>query len=182
MKISNKVIAFLLLVCISLPGMAETARVRIGKVRANINTNNENNTVSISQAGNVITIGYGFTRTIIKGINTRTTSISQAIQFEIEGELESGQTYRFDSASSTPIVTALNASPKRTIGYSTTANFESSPNASGSLKVISYNSETGELKANFNAKVSPIQIQRGTKVRNSSKGVRIRARINAIVD
>lgn len=170
-----------LLTMTTLTASAETVKARVGNIRAKINTNNENNTVSLSQAGDKLTIGFGYSKTKIAGLNTQSTTISVTLQFAIEGELAAGETYSFDSTSVTPIVTAVKTNVKKTIGYSTTGN-SSTPVASGTFKVTSYDSTTGEIKGTLKATVSPIQLQKNTNVRELSKGVRIQANINGILD
>lgn len=161
---------------------AEKVVAKVGKIKAKINTDKENNTVSLSLAGDKLTVGFGYSKTVINGLNTKSTTISSTIQFAIEGDLEAGRTYEFNSTSIAPIVTAVKTNVKNTLGYSTTGDLSESSSASGSLKVTSYDSTTGEIKALFKAKVAPVQIQKGTKVSELSKGVAIKAVIDAIVD
>lgn len=180
----KKIFIALLGLFISLPSIAaEKVIVKVGKVKAKINTDKENNTVSFSQAGDKLTVGFGYSKTVIKGLKTRSTTISHTIQFAIDGDLEAGQTYEFDSTSFTPVVTAVKTNVSKTLGYSTTGDLSSTPTASGSLKVTKYDSETGELSGVFKAVVSPIQFQKNTKVTEKTKGVPIKAVIKgAIVD
>lgn len=179
---NKKILISLLALFISLPSIAaEKVKVKVGKVKAKINTDKENNTVSISLSGTIITIGYGYSKTVIKGLSTRSTNVLQSIQFDLGEDLEAGKTYTFDNTNNVPILTASKTNVKTTIGYSTTG-LANDPDASGSLKVKSYDSETGEIKATFKAVVAPIQFTKNTKVTDKAKGVPVKAVINAVVD
>lgn len=166
----------------SLPSLAEKATVQIGKVKASINEANENQTVSFLQSGNTITIGYTYSKTKIAGVNTSSTTISQAIQFSLaEGEeLAAGNTYDFTST--TALILASSVKNLKTWSVSTLAELSSTPVATGKLKILSYNTDTGEIKAQFSAKFSPSLIVSGTKQTESSKPVAIKANIHAFVD
>lgn len=179
----KKILFTFLLLCLAVPAFAaETAKVKIGSVKASINEDRENESVTVSQAGNVITVGYTFSRTKIAGLNTKSTTVLQVIQFEIDGELESGKTFEFDSNTTTPIITAVKVAGAKVKGFSTTGELSSAPVATGKLIVKSFDPATGEITANFSAVVSPISVQKGTKIKESTKGVKIKAKINAIVD
>ena len=181
-SISRTLLLTLSLLVFLLPASADTAKVKIGKISAKINTNKENNSVSVSQAGDTLTVGYTFSKTRIAGLNTKSSTLVQSIQFNIDGDIEEGRTYNFDSTTIVPIVTASKSSVRKSLAYSTSAILDQSPTASGSFKVVKYNSETGELKAIFKAKVSPIQILKGNKSTISSNGVSIKATINTTLN
>jgi hypothetical protein len=177
-SITRNLLLALSLFVVLLPASADTAKVKIGKISAKINTNKENNSVTISQAGDTLIVGYTFSKTRIAGLNTKSSTIVQSIQFNIDGEIEQGRTYNFDSTTIIPIITASKTSVRKSLAYGTASIQDQSPTASGSFKVLKYNSETGEIKALFKARVSPVEILKGTKSKVSSKGVSVKATLN----
>lgn len=179
----KSILVFSLLLCFALPSLAaEKAKVKVGKVSANINEAKENQAVNLSQSGNIITVGFSYAKTVIAGINTRSTIISHAVQFELEEgqEIEAGQTYDFSST--TALITATKTSGASVWGMSTLGDFDETPTATGSFKVMKYDSTTGDIKALFKAKVAPSVVTKGTKQTETSKPIAIKAALQAVLN
>ncbi len=139
------------------------ANVKIGKTHL-IADSDKGHNVTVSKSGTSLNIAITAQKLVIS-MHPSTNTVVSSMTFAVpEGDFESGTTYDLgpvNEGQSNALVTA--AYTKGSIGggvSSTTGSI-----VTGTLKVTSYNSDTGVLKATLTAKMSPSTI---TTIKNGS--------------
>lgn len=190
----KKLITLLTIILMASPALAidsveeSTAKVKIGPVSFKVKNSKDTGNVSISRSGDsTVTFGCTYSKVVIKGINTRSTTGVVVLQFDsLEGEFEAGQTYDLsnsDPSALTTIALATKTAGAKVRGVSTgdDAMGGEIPVATGKFKVIKYDAQTQEITGNLIVKVSPIVTLKGTKSKFTTKAQTIKMKINTIV-
>ncbi len=142
------------------PALADgKANVKIGQAQL-IADSDKGHNVTVSKSGTGLNVAITANKLVISS-NPSTATIGSSIVFAVpEEDFVSGETY--DLAPTTNlIVVASYTHGSVGGGVSNTTGSE----VTGTLKVTSYNSSTGKLKATLNAKMSPSTI---TTIKNGS--------------
>ena len=178
----KKLIALIISMALFAPVMADTgkAKVKAGPIGVNVDNDKENQSVTVSRAGDLITFGCAYSKTKLAGSSSSLTGVVFTLQFDsITGDLEEGATY--DLSHSTPSnlnTIAVLARIKNLKGIAiTTIAEELADNVStstGKLKVTKYDPATGLISGDLSVKVAPVLVTRGGKPKVSSKGINIK--------
>lgn len=188
----KKLIAILAVILMVSPALAISsvdegkAKVKVGSVKANIKNSKEDQMASITKSGNTVTFGATYLKTKIKGIKSSIKTISLVLQFDsVEGDFESGKTY--DLSNSNPdfanaFVVATQFKNLKSKGFGTLfSQQEEIPIATGQFKVKSFNPDTNEVTGDLSVQVTPYTKIKGSKNKVLTKPLKIKMKINTIV-
>ena len=178
----KKIIALIISMALFLPVMADTgaAKVKAGPIGVSVDNTKENQFVSVSRAGDLITFGCAYSKTKLAGADSSSTGVLFTLQFDsITGDLEEGATYDLSHSDPSSLNTiAVLARIKNLKGIAiTTIAEELADNVStstGKLKVTKYDPATGLISGDLSVEVAPVLVTRGGKAKVSSKGVNIK--------
>ncbi len=179
------------LICAA-PAFADgKANVTVGKVKIAANSKKDHN-VSFSKSGNLFIVSISASKFVISS-NPSTASLLLSMTFDVEEDFVSGQTYDL-----VPPANELNADgfnfnalviasqTKGSQGWAVTNSNAADSRASGTLKVIKYDSSTGEFKGIIKAKFTPsvvTTINGGNSVQSeTTKAVPVNIVFNAELD
>lgn len=178
----KKLIALIISMALFSPVMADTgtAKVKAGPIGVSVDNSKENQSVSVSRAGDLITFGCAYSKSKIDGINSSSTGVVFTLQFDsITGDLEEGVTYDLSHSDPSNLNTILVlARLKNLKGLAITSIAEELADnvstSTGKLKVTKYDPATGLISGDLSVKVAPVLVTTGGKPKVSSKGITIK--------
>jgi hypothetical protein len=164
------------------PALADgKANVKVGPVKVVADSNKEDS-VTITKSTSLFNVSVSASRIVISS-NPSTTNLALVLSFTTDEEdFVRGQTYDLgiaDSLTTNAVILASYTRGSKGGGVLTTA----ASKATGTLKVTSYDAETGRLKGTINAKLFPAEINSvssGTKA--ATKPVPISIKLDAILE
>lgn len=159
------------------------ANTKVGNVKILADSNKGHN-VTVSKSGNLFNVAVVANKFVISS-NPVITNMALSISFGIDEEdLVSGTTYQLNSNGNQTNAIIVASFVKGSKGGGIASTLESQ--VTGSLKVISYNSDTGRLKAVVTAKLTPstkTTIANGTSNEVAvTKAVPINIKLDATLD
>lgn len=181
---------FIVLVLASLfltfnPAFADgKANVKVGKASL-IADSDKGHNVTVSKSGTNFNVAIGAQKLVISR-NPSTVTILGSMSFAVpEGDFESGTTYDLEVVNPGQSNVIMSAAYTRgSTGGAAASNAESE--VTGTLKVTSYNAETGVLKAILTAKMSPSSITTikngSSTTKDSDKPVAIVIKMNVVLN
>lgn len=181
----NFVLVLAFLVLALSPALADgKANVKIGGAQL-IADSDKGHNVTVSKSGTLLNVAITASKLVISSNPSSTTILSSIVFAVPEEDFVSGETYTLEPAVAGQSNVIMAATYTRgSVGGAVAHNLDSI--VTGTLKVTSYNSSTGKLKATLNAKMSPSSITTikngSSSTKDSSKPVSIAIKMDVTLD